>query len=341
MGPEAHPDPKRRYIAPVAAGVFYLLIGLGGGAVVGLMAAFPHALVVAVAGLALLGTIAGALSSALAVEKHRDAAAHHLPRHAVGRDAGRHRRAVLGRRGRRASRWVCNTSGLPRRPRAEKPCRRDVGARRAIISCRSLASRTRSSASTFPARASRAGARHPGVSMKLLFVADPLDTFKIYKDSTFAMMREASQARPHAVGHAAGRPELAARRPRAGARAADHADRRRQPRPRALVHDHRRRDRRRRRVRRRADAQGSAVRQRVLLRDAPADARRARRRAGAQLAGGAARASREARHPRVPAVHRADARHALGRRRARASTRSIATSSSSRSTAWAAPASSA
>jgi benzoate membrane transport protein len=75
MGPEAHPDPKRRWVAPVAAGVFYLLIGLGGGAVVGLMGAFPHALVVAVAGLALLGTIAGALASALAVEKHRDAAA--------------------------------------------------------------------------------------------------------------------------------------------------------------------------------------------------------------------------------------------------------------------------
>ena len=75
MGPEAHPDPKRRYIAPVSAGVFYLLIGLGGGAVVGLMAAFPHALVVAVAGLALLGTISGALSAALAVERHRDAAA--------------------------------------------------------------------------------------------------------------------------------------------------------------------------------------------------------------------------------------------------------------------------
>ena len=75
MGPEAHPDPKRRYIAPVTAGLLYVLIGLGGGAVVGLMAAFPHALVVAVAGLALLGTIAGALSSALAVEKHRDAAA--------------------------------------------------------------------------------------------------------------------------------------------------------------------------------------------------------------------------------------------------------------------------
>jgi glutathione synthase len=32
--------------------------------------------------------------------------------------------------------------------------------------------------------------------MKILFVADPLHTFKIYKDSTFAMMREA-QARGH------------------------------------------------------------------------------------------------------------------------------------------------
>ena len=34
--------------------------------------------------------------------------------------------------------------------------------------------------------------------MKLLFVADPLDTFKIYKDTTFAMMREA-QRRGHTV----------------------------------------------------------------------------------------------------------------------------------------------
>ena len=34
--------------------------------------------------------------------------------------------------------------------------------------------------------------------MKLLFVADPLDTFKTYKDSTFAMMREAAR-RGHAI----------------------------------------------------------------------------------------------------------------------------------------------
>jgi benzoate membrane transport protein len=74
MGPEAHEDPRRRYVAAIAAGVFYLAIGLAGGAVVGLMAAFPRALVVAVAGLALVGTIAGALAAALAVERHRDAA---------------------------------------------------------------------------------------------------------------------------------------------------------------------------------------------------------------------------------------------------------------------------
>jgi len=34
--------------------------------------------------------------------------------------------------------------------------------------------------------------------MKLLFVADPLETFKTYKDTTFAMMRTAA-ARGHAL----------------------------------------------------------------------------------------------------------------------------------------------
>ena len=29
--------------------------------------------------------------------------------------------------------------------------------------------------------------------MQILFVADPLSSFKIYKDSTFAMMREAQR----------------------------------------------------------------------------------------------------------------------------------------------------
>ena len=74
MSPEAHADPAKRYTAAVMAGVFYLVIGLAGGAVVGVLQAFPRELVLAIAGLALLGTIAGGLASALQSEKHRDAA---------------------------------------------------------------------------------------------------------------------------------------------------------------------------------------------------------------------------------------------------------------------------
>ena len=74
MSPEAHADPAKRYTAAVMAGVFYLAIGLAGGAVVGLLQAFPRELVLAVAGLALLGTIAGGLAAALRDESHRDAA---------------------------------------------------------------------------------------------------------------------------------------------------------------------------------------------------------------------------------------------------------------------------
>ena len=75
MSPEAHADPAKRYTAPLMAGIFYTLLGLAGGAVVGLLAAFPKELVSALAGLALLGTIAGGLSAALKDERHRDAAA--------------------------------------------------------------------------------------------------------------------------------------------------------------------------------------------------------------------------------------------------------------------------
>jgi benzoate membrane transport protein len=74
MSPEAHADPAKRYTAPVMAGVLYTLLGLAGGAVAGLLAAFPRELVAAVAGLALLGTIAGGLAAALKDEHHRDAA---------------------------------------------------------------------------------------------------------------------------------------------------------------------------------------------------------------------------------------------------------------------------
>ena len=74
MGREAHEDPAKRYTAAAMAGVFYIVLGLSGGAVAGLLQAFPRELVAAVAGLALLGTIAGGLASALKDEHHRDAA---------------------------------------------------------------------------------------------------------------------------------------------------------------------------------------------------------------------------------------------------------------------------
>jgi len=74
MGREAAEDPARRWWASAAAGVFYVVVGLLGGAVVALLAAFPAALVLAVAGLALLSTIGSALATATRDEAEREAA---------------------------------------------------------------------------------------------------------------------------------------------------------------------------------------------------------------------------------------------------------------------------
>jgi len=73
-GPEAGPDPARRYIASVAAGAVYILLGLFAGFAATFMAASPPLLIQAVAGLALFTSLAGALSTALAKEAHRLAA---------------------------------------------------------------------------------------------------------------------------------------------------------------------------------------------------------------------------------------------------------------------------
>ncbi|MBI6160218.1 benzoate/H(+) symporter BenE family transporter [Serratia liquefaciens] len=74
MGPDVHPNPQRRYMAAAAAGVFYLLAGAFGGVIGMLFSALPAALIHTIAGLALLGTIAGSLQRALQDEKQRDAA---------------------------------------------------------------------------------------------------------------------------------------------------------------------------------------------------------------------------------------------------------------------------
>lgn len=74
MGPEAHEDRRRRYTAAVSCGALYVAIGLFGALITGLLTAFPKELVVAIAGLALLGTIGNGLATALQGEAHREAA---------------------------------------------------------------------------------------------------------------------------------------------------------------------------------------------------------------------------------------------------------------------------
>jgi benzoate membrane transport protein len=74
MGREAHDDPARRYTAAVSCGAIYVVIGLFGAAVTGLLTAFPKELVAAIAGFALLGTIGGGLAAAVREESHREAA---------------------------------------------------------------------------------------------------------------------------------------------------------------------------------------------------------------------------------------------------------------------------
>lgn len=73
-GREAHEDPARRYVAGVSGGVFYLLLGLFGATLVSIFAAFPAALIAALAGLALLAAIANSLTGAMAIPQDREAA---------------------------------------------------------------------------------------------------------------------------------------------------------------------------------------------------------------------------------------------------------------------------
>ena len=74
MGREAHPDASKRYMAAVSCGAIYCVVGLFGAAVTGVLSAFPRELVLAIAGLALLGSIGGGLAVALREDAHREAA---------------------------------------------------------------------------------------------------------------------------------------------------------------------------------------------------------------------------------------------------------------------------
>ncbi|NIL14867.1 benzoate/H(+) symporter BenE family transporter [Pseudomonas sp. AN3A02] len=72
-GKEAHEEPSKRWIAGMAAGVFYILVGIFGVTLAAVFMAFPAAFITTLAGLALLGTIGGSLASAMADAKSREA----------------------------------------------------------------------------------------------------------------------------------------------------------------------------------------------------------------------------------------------------------------------------
>lgn len=74
MGPEAHEDRSKRYTAAASCGAIYIVIGLFGALVTGLLTSFPKELVIAIAGIALLSTIGNGLASALRDERHREPA---------------------------------------------------------------------------------------------------------------------------------------------------------------------------------------------------------------------------------------------------------------------------
>ncbi|OEE11881.1 hypothetical protein OAY_20410 [Vibrio cyclitrophicus ZF205] len=74
MSPNADPNPKSRYKAALAVGGFYLLAGVFGTTFVSLFSSVPQSIIVAIAGLALLPTLANSLTTALSDETHREAA---------------------------------------------------------------------------------------------------------------------------------------------------------------------------------------------------------------------------------------------------------------------------
>ncbi len=74
-GPEAHPDPSKRYWSAAWAGLFYMLFGLFAGLFTRFIALAPTLLIQTVAGLALLATFSGSLLAAFQAPDSRIAAA--------------------------------------------------------------------------------------------------------------------------------------------------------------------------------------------------------------------------------------------------------------------------
>ena len=71
--PAAHPDPRRRYAAGVAAGVIFVVVGLAATAIATLFAGLPSELVAAMGGLGMLGILVSATGGAVAADRYREA----------------------------------------------------------------------------------------------------------------------------------------------------------------------------------------------------------------------------------------------------------------------------
>ncbi len=69
--PEADPDKSKRWIATFSAGWLYLVLGLGAGVATALVAASPTILIIAVAGLAVVGALITSITGALEDSQHR------------------------------------------------------------------------------------------------------------------------------------------------------------------------------------------------------------------------------------------------------------------------------
>jgi benzoate membrane transport protein len=72
-GKEAHEDADKRYVAGIACGAIYIVIGTFGGTLALLFSSLPHELIAALAGLALIGAITTGLVGIVQDDKHRDA----------------------------------------------------------------------------------------------------------------------------------------------------------------------------------------------------------------------------------------------------------------------------
>lgn len=69
--PDAHPDAARRWQTGIAYGIIYLALAALGAALVAVFTAFPSALIKTIAALGLIGSLTGALGSALSLEATR------------------------------------------------------------------------------------------------------------------------------------------------------------------------------------------------------------------------------------------------------------------------------